>query len=271
MVPRKNSNWINNLEYRKIEEINFHNLDREKKDDVIIQKQKDLDIHANRKFYSITNGTREFILNWIAINSKGKVFLDYACGDGSFAMFAAKEGSSIAIGIDISDVSINNAIELKLENKIENCHFLQADCENTELPDNCIDVVLCSGMLHHLDLNKAFPELKRILRQGGVILCVEALSVNPVIQWYRDRTPEMRTDWEKEHILGMKDVKFAKKFFAVKDVKYWYLFEIIAAFFQKSFLFKPLQTIFKLIDKVVLKIPYIQRLSWQFTFVLQKK
>ena len=31
MVPRKNSNWINNLEQRKIEEINFHNLDREKK------------------------------------------------------------------------------------------------------------------------------------------------------------------------------------------------------------------------------------------------
>ena len=109
-VPRKDSNWINNLEQRKIEEINFHNLDREKKDDVIIQKQKDLDIHANRKFYSITNGTREFILNWVAINSKGKVFLDYACGDGSFAMFAAKEGASIAIGIDRSDVSINNAI-----------------------------------------------------------------------------------------------------------------------------------------------------------------
>ena len=80
MVPRKNSNWINNLQQRKIEEINFHNLDRKKKDDVIIQKQKDLDIHANRKFYSITNGTREFILNWVAINSKGKVFEFYTNG-----------------------------------------------------------------------------------------------------------------------------------------------------------------------------------------------
>ena len=39
---------------------------------------------------------------------------------------------------------------------------------------------------------------------------MEALSVNPLIQLYRNSTPEMRTEWEKNHILGPKDLKFAK-------------------------------------------------------------
>ena len=37
----------------------------------------------------------------------------------------------------------------------------QGDCENTGLPNTCVDVILCCGMLHHLDLSYAFPEIRR--------------------------------------------------------------------------------------------------------------
>ena len=35
-------------------------------------------------------------------------------------------------------------------------YFLQGDCENTGFPDNSIDVILCSEMLHHLDFALRF-------------------------------------------------------------------------------------------------------------------
>lgn len=50
-----------------------------------------------------------------------------------------------------------------------------------------------------------FDVLRRILKPNGVILAVEALDYNPMIKLYRIMTPEMRTEWEKAHILSYKD------------------------------------------------------------------
>ena len=267
----KSKNWIDNLDERKKEELEFHNFDREKSDEDILRKQKDLNVHSNKKYYSITENQLKYQYDWFKKNVKNKVFLDYACGDGVESIKASKFGAELVIGIDISDTSIKNARKVANNLGIKNCYFFQADCENTELPNESIDIILCKGMLHHLDLNIAFPELERILKKDGKILCMEALSVNPLIQLYRNSTPEMRTEWEKNHILGPKDLKFAKKYFNVSDVKYWYLFSLLAVPFRNTLLFKPLNNILSVIDMVFLKIPYLNRLAWQFTFVLNKK
>lgn len=263
--------WINSLQPRKIEEILFHNLDREKEDNIVISKQNELDLHANKKFYSITNPSTNYIENWLSLNTKGKIFLDYACGDGFNAIKAVKYGADLSIGIDISDVSVLNAEKIAEKNKIgDKCIFIQADCENTELPNNSVDVIICSGMLHHLDLSYALPELRRILKPGGKILCIEALSVNPLIQFYRNLTPELRTDWEKKHILGPKDLNFSKYFFNVLDIRYWHFFVLCAVPIRNTFLFTPIFTFLNLLDLLLLKLPFVNRLAWQFTFVLEK-
>ena len=62
---------------------------------------------------------------------------------------------------------------------------MQADAENTMLDDNYIDAIICSGMLHHLDLSYAFLELRRILRaEGKILAAIEALNYNPAIKLY---------------------------------------------------------------------------------------
>ena len=109
------------------------------------------------------------------------------------------------------------------EKNIKNVEFFQADAEDTKLPDNSIDTIICSGMLHHLDLSFAFPELRRILKPGGKILAIEALDYNPLIKIYRMMTPDMRTEWEKAHILSLKDVDFASRFFKINSIKYWHI------------------------------------------------
>ncbi len=265
----KAKSWVDNLEERKKEELEFHNFDRENDDKKIVEQQEE--IQKNRKFYSVTEPLKEYMKSWLSANVSEKVFLDYACGDGSQSVLASQLGAEMSIGIDISDVSIINATKIAENLNLKNCYFFQADCENTELPDESIDIVLCSGMLHHLDLNIAFPELERILKKNGKILCAEALSVNPVIQYYRDKTPEMRTEWEKAHILGPKDLKFAKKYFRVSNIKYWFLFALLAVPFRNTIFFNPLNSIFQIIDRIALKIPFFNRLAWQFTFVLNKK
>jgi len=263
----KNLDWVEALDDRKKDEASFH--------DAIRNEEAQGNLLPTRKFYKIVQKSKHYVRNWLQYHVEGKVFLDYACGEGRHSEHVLLKGNpALLIGLDISPFSVQQASQKAQELGFkEKCFFIQGDCENTELPDNSIDVILCSEMLHHLDLPKALGELYRILAPGGQILCVEALGINPFIQWYRNRTPELRSDFEKGHILTLDNLKIAKDIgFEVTEVRFWHLFAIPAAFFYRvQSLFKPILWIGNAIDSIVMKIPYLQRLGWQFTFVLKKK
>ncbi len=163
------------------------------------------------------------------------MFLDYACGNGANAILAAESGARLSLGIDISEVSVSNARDVagEITPSLTNIRFFQGDAEATGLLENSIDRIVCSGMLHHLDLEFAFPELFRILKPGGKILAVEALNYNPLIKLYRKLTPDMRTDWEKEHILSYKDLKLARMYFEVNNIKHWHITGYIGGKFPR--------------------------------------
>jgi len=227
---------------------------------------------ANFKWYSTTRRSMEYRNRWLAANVPGKVFLDYACGDGAETRKAARMGAALAIGIDISNVSLRNAREAtKAEDLSETCVYLEADCENTGLPSDSVDVILCSYMLHHLDLRHAYPELHRILKPGGHLLAVEALDYNPLIRLYRKITPELRTDWEKEHILSHKDVRAARRYFNVGEIRYWHLTSVLGAFVRSvPRVFPAVMPVLDGLDSLLLKIPGLRLLAWQFSFELRK-
>lgn len=260
-----NQEWIDGLSERKLKELEFHNRDRDRVEIENLDQDTYEKFYSNKKFYSTVRKSAEFREKWIEKHSKGQVFLDYACGNGGNAMLAAKAGAKLAIGFDISDISVRNAQEDASANGLENTYFFQADAENTRLPDSSVDVVVCSGMLHHLDLSYAFPELRRILAPGGRILAIEALDYNPFIKLYRHLTPDMRTDWEKSHILSMGDLKFARRFFNIGEVKFWHVVSYAGAYFPK------LTPLFEAIDGVLQSIPGIRLMSWIFTFELLSK
>jgi SAM-dependent methyltransferase len=262
--------WLAALELRKREEAEFHNFGREAEDTAVIHEQQLAGVHANKKFYSVTGSSTAYVENWLRTHVPGRVFLDYACGNGRHAIAAARWGAALALGLDISDVSVRNARRAAAAAAVqERCSFIQGDCEATELPDESVDVILCSGMLHHLDLGRAYPELRRILRPGGRILAVEALGHNPLIQLYRNATPHLRTDWERQHILRVSDIQLARRWFTLGEIRFWHLFSLLSVPFRRTPLFGPLLRVLDRVDHVVLPWPVVGRMAWQVTFELQ--
>ena len=262
-----NEEWLSSLDERKRKELEFHDRDRDRAALPKLDSDTYERFYGNKKYYSATARSKAYVENWLATQVPGKVFLDYACGNGVQAIVAAKNKAALSIGIDISAVSIANARnDAKQAGVSSNTRFVQADAENTRLPDNSVDVILCSGMLHHLDLSYAFPELRRILAPGGKILAVEALDYNPAIKMYRWKTPDMRTEWEAAHILSLKDVRFAQRFFDLTDIRYWHVTGILAPHLR----FLPVG-LFDAVDSVLERMPLTRLMSWMFTFVMNKK
>jgi SAM-dependent methyltransferase len=268
--------WFRNLEVRKQEEAEFHDSARAVDEDHHSARSEAPCVHgendgSNERFYEADRPVRSYVKNWIERTVPGKSFLDYACGNGGKAIEAARAGAKLAVGIDISPVSVKNAARNAQGAGVANrTRFLQRDCEATGFPDNSFDSCLCSGMLHHLDLAIAFPELHRITAAGGRILCHEALGYNPVIQWYRNRTPHLRTAWEKDHILTLRDVTFAKRWFHVENVRF-HLMAAPAAILAPAVVRGAAMRLGRALDTVLTRIPMLQRLSWMFTFELVKR
>lgn len=264
--PFLGNQWISTLEPRKQEEAGFHDTDR------LDGRDMQEESTSNRRFYDAAHITLERVNGWIRANVPGRVFLDYACGNGTQTLSAAQSGARLAVGIDISEVSVAGARERAKQQGLDGrVRFLQRDCESTTFPGDSFDACLCSGMLHHLDLTKAFPELHRIMRVGGRIFCVEALSYNPAIRLYRRMTPELRTAWEREHILGMREVRFARQWFDVENIKFLLLTAPLATLLPAGPVRRLGVRLGLALDSLLTRIPGLRLWSWQFTFELVKR
>ena len=84
-------------------------------------------------------------------------------------------------------------------------------------------------------------------------------------------TPEQRTEWEKAHILSKKDIRFAERFFVISDIRFWHLMVLFTVFLPKSKITDLVEDFLHGIDNLLMRIPYIKWLGWQFTFELGKK
>lgn len=255
--------WLAALTPRGKAELTFHDQHRDRTA-VAETMAKDTyeQFYGNRKYYSAIQRSLDYTYDWIAKNARGKVVLDYACGDGNIALKAAEAGAQLAIGIDISRVSVNNGAAEAKRRGLTNVRFVQSNAEDTHLDSESIDTILCLGMLHHLDLSYAFPELRRILKVGGRILAGEALDYNPAIKLYRKLTPQMRTEWEKAHILSLKDLTFARRFFDVGEIKFWHPTAYIGGKFPSVL------PMLDRLDRVLEKTPLLQLMAWTWTFEL---
>jgi len=255
--------WYAALEPRKRKESEFHDRMRDSAQIAAVGRDQYEEFFSNHRFYRTATLSREYFFNWVTRNSSGKTVLDFACGDGDVALRAAAAGARLAIGIDISAVSVENARRAAGERGLaERTFFLRADCENTGLPASSVDVVICAGVLHHLDVTRAFPEIERVLAPRGRVIAFEALDYNPLIKLYRNRNAHQRTEWEKAHILSLRELRLASSHFNIGEVRYFHMASIAGVWLPA------LLPLLNGIDRVLTRIPGVQLMSWLFTFEL---
>jgi ubiquinone/menaquinone biosynthesis C-methylase UbiE len=133
------------------------------------------------------------------ISPKGKVALDYGCGQKATATHLLLDSACSHItAFDISEVRVSRA-RSRTNGRVSgnSVGFIVADGHKTPFPDDAFDVVVGLAILHHLDLEGALLEVKRILKPGGRAVFREPLVHNPVLRVARALTPFSRTPDER--------------------------------------------------------------------------
>jgi ubiquinone/menaquinone biosynthesis C-methylase UbiE len=269
-----------NMEHRKRSEKEFHDKIRLVTDDAHVadtrwsseleETIKNNPFWSNMKYYAIERKSRLMVMRWYEENCMGKRVLDYCCGNGEDGIFIAKKGADEVIGIDISEVSVENCMKYAAEEGLKNIAHYVRDAENTGFDDSSFDIITEYGALHHLDIDRAFREMARILRPEGKIICTEALAHNIPIHIYRKMTPALRTEWEVEHIMRKRDLEIARKYFRDIEVHFYHLFTLLAVPFRNKPFFLPMLSFLERIDNIFLKLPYFRWQAWQAVFVLSR-
>jgi ubiquinone/menaquinone biosynthesis C-methylase UbiE len=230
----------------------------------LVSDKASFDMHfSNMKYYSITALSLEYQNRWIKSNChQGAHILDFACGNGENGIFASEAGATCS-GIDISPEGVENSNKNAVRAGVgDRCKFQVMDGENMSFEDNTFDLGVEYGALHHVELDAALSELARVIKPTGSMICVEALRHNPIIHWYRHRTPHLRTEWEVEHILGVESLDIMRKYFGSVEVKYFHLAALAAVPFRKTFLFRPLLRVLNFVDKLILNNQFVGKYGW---------
>lgn len=230
----------------------------------------DAQYESNKKFYSIASLNVDFVEKRLARLAPGANVLDYCCGDGLTALFCARRGAR-AWGIDISPISVDNArAAARAEGLQDRTVFEVMDAEAMTFSDAFFDVITVNGVLHHLDLDRSYPELARVLKPDGQIICVEALRHNLFIHAYRKATPHLRSEWEVEHILGKPEIEQARAYFGdVEVARFFHLATLVAVPFRRLPGFALLLRGLAGVDRVLLKLPWLKWQAWMAVFVLR--
>lgn len=251
---------------RKRQEAEFH--DRRERDRKELSEDAFEAAYSNSRFYAIARKGRLALEQRIAEWAPGAVALDYCCGRGGTSLNLAKAGAFVH-GIDISAESVEAARQRLADAGLaDRASFQVMDAEKMTFPSATFDLIICSGVLHHLDVHVAYAELARVLKPNGRIIALEALGYNPAFQLYRKLTPRLRTAWEAEHILTLREVAAARKYFKTVDTHFFYLTSLLAVPFRNSPAFDSILSVLERADDALLRIPGVRAMAWQMMFIL---
>ena len=106
--------------------------------------------------------------------------------------------------------------------------LVQADGERLPFADRSFDRIWGNAILHHLDIPLAGPELRRVLRPGGVAVFCEPWAGNPVLNFARRRlsyASKERTAGEEP--LRRRDLADLRKTFPRVEVRGFQLLSMI--------------------------------------------
>lgn len=209
---------------------------------------------------------------WETTDLNRAVVLDYGCGNGEFSMILVRRGARV-IGIDISPrlIAQARASAAKMAPKGGAPQFVAGDAHHTPFNNATFDYVLGNGALHHLDLEKAFTEIARVLKPGGKAVFQEPMRHHPLLWTLRRLTPQSHTADERP--LALADLELARKSFPASTHREHFLFAVCAAparLLGKPFALAVIGALDWLDEQLMRLLPGLRRFAWLTLIEMEK-
>jgi len=200
------------------------------------------------------------------VNNESTI-IEIGCGLDE-TLFSSLNGCIKRNAIDISEVAINEQ-NIKAKKANVNINYFVMDAHKLNFNDSTFDLVFGTSILHHLNLEKALPEFWRILKPNGKLIFVEPLGTNPLINKFRNKTPELRTADEKPFDLN--DLQLVKSTFNSVNFTFFDLLTLALPVLFNSNINKHLISVFRKLDSIIFTVlPFIKYYSWQVLIVASK-
>ena len=129
-------------------------------------------LDAHRDHYKNPDRRRaEFHLMWPAKQPRGgQEILIAGCGTSQAARYALREPNARITAIDISDTSLRHTRDLQRKYNLKNLELHQLPIERVREMGRSFDLVVCTGVLHHLpDPDHGLRALRDVLRPSGAM------------------------------------------------------------------------------------------------------
>jgi SAM-dependent methyltransferase len=223
-------------------------------------------------FYDKSSRGRLWAPIWATTDLKKAAVLDYGCGDGTFSWILSSLGAHVC-GIDISPDSIRHARKVGPQSQSNGSspRFLVCDAHQTPFKNHLFDYVVGNGALHHLDLDRAFAEIARVLKPGGKAYFMEPMYHHPLLWSLRRLTPKSHTPDEKP--LSLSDMEKAKKWFRICSHREHFLFSVCAApahLLGKGFALSVIARLDQLDQWVMRSRPRLREFAWLTMLEMEK-
>jgi SAM-dependent methyltransferase len=192
--------------------------------------------------------------------------LDYGCGHGMAAVVLARQGARVT-GIDLSPGYLREARQRAEANGVV-IDFMQADGDRLPFADASFDRVWGNAILHHLDVEQAGRELRRVLRPGGIAVLCEPWGENPVLNLARRRLAypsKQRTP--DECPLRSRDLAILRRRFPQVETRGYQLVSMVRRVL-------PPGRLVRLLDRgdglLLASLPFLQRFCRYMVFTLRR-
>lgn len=177
--------------------------------------------------------------------------LELAAGSGMHTQILLQTGAHVT-ATDISSESLK-LLEQRVRADVGTLTTRIADMEALPFPDGVFDVVVCAGGLSYGTPAIVDAEIRRVLRPGGALICVDSLNHNFIYRLNR-WLHYCRGERTKSTLLRMPDLSRIARIsqsYSVVDIQYFGAFSFAAPIIAKLFDEPRAQRILDRLDRLI--------------------
>ncbi len=210
---------------------------------------------SHRYFYSLLKDIQE------------KSVLDCCCGYGFSSVKCAKGGAYVS-GIDISPRMIELAQKNAAFNHVsDKTDFRIMSVQQMEFADESFDYVIGMGALHHLNLELAGNEIKRVLKKGGKAIFIEPRIPFKWLIFFRSIVPTKCLESPGGSQLSDREIKLFARKFSQNHIEYFIFLNKLSRLPLFNKISDKLEQVDIFLSK---KCKYLKKLYWAGVMVFIK-